>query len=277
MGPGSHERPSVELVTGYFSLARQLEAADARNAALSAEAQARLKPEAGAAVLAIAGGSAAFAGVGSPLTHAIGVGMNGPVTEADLDRIESFYFERGAQVNIDLCPLADLSLAELLARRGYRCVEFNNVLVRRTAPLEFADARVRRAAPEDAALWSRTLAEGFFEHEPTPAELEIGLYLFHMHGSSAWFARVDGVAAAGGALTLGADGVATLCADATLKAHRGCGLQQALIQARLADAASRGAVLATAATMPVTVSQRNYERCGFRVAYTKMNMQRDLS
>ncbi len=76
---------------------------------------------------------------------------------------------------------------------------------------------------------------------------------------------------------LGADGVATLCADATLKTHRGRGLQQALIQARLADAASRGAVLATAATMPGTVSQRNYERCGFRVAYTKMNMQRDLS
>lgn len=268
----------MELITGYFSLARQLEACDARNAALWAEAQARLKPESGATVLEIAGGTAAFAGVGSPLTHAIGVGLDGPVGESELDRIESFYFDRGSQVNIDLCPLADPSLPELLARRGYRCVEFNNVLVRRLAGIEpQPDSRVSRALPEEAALWSRTLALGFFEHDPSPGELEIGMYLFHMQDAEAWFARVDGATAAGGGLGLQPGGIATLFADATLPQFRGRGLQTALILTRLAEAAAKGAVLATASTMPGTVSQRNYERCGFRVAYTKMNMQRDAA
>ena len=250
---------------------------DARNAALSAEAVLRLEPDAGATVEAIAGGSVAFAGIGSPLTHAIGVGMNGPVTTFDLDRIETFYFERGSPVNIDLCPLADPSLPDLLARGGYRPVEFNNVLVRRIAPpMDFSTAGLARAALEDAALWSRTLALDFFEHEPTSAELEVGLYLFHMEGAEAWLARVDAFAAAGGGLSIHAEGMATLFADATLKDYRGRGLQSALIMKRLSEAAARGAVLATAATLPGSVSHRNYERCGFRVAYTKLNMQRDL-
>ena len=36
-------------------------------------------------------------------------------------------------MNIDLCPLADPSLADVLGERGYRCVEFGNVMVRRIA------------------------------------------------------------------------------------------------------------------------------------------------
>ncbi len=267
----------MELIVGSLALARRLESCDARNAALSAEAQARLRPNAGALSTNVAGGCVAFAGVGSPLTHAIGVGMNGPVSAADLDYIEAFYKERGSQINIDLCPLADPTLTELLGSRGYRCVEFGNVMVRRLSPpMEFHDPRVERATEESAALWSRTLAEGFFEHEPAVEELEIGLYLFHMAGAGAFLARHDDVPAAGGALAIHPDGLATLFADATLTQHRGRGLQAALIFARLAEATDRGADMATAATLPGTVSHRNYERCGFRVAYTKMNMQRDL-
>jgi GNAT superfamily N-acetyltransferase len=267
----------VELIVGNSALARRLEAADARNAALAAEAQLRIRPESGAACITVSGGAVAFAGAGSPLTHAVGVGMAGPVTESGLDAIETFYRERGAQVNIDFCPLAHPTLADLLGRRGYRCVEFNNVMARRVAlPLDFYDQRIEPVALADAPVWSRTLALGFFEHEPTTEELEIGLYLSHMEGSTAYLARVNGEPAAGGALIIDPDGrVATLCADATLTAYRGRGLQTALILARLSDAAARGADLAAAATAPGSASHRNYERCGFRVAYTKMNMQRD--
>jgi GNAT superfamily N-acetyltransferase len=265
----------VELITGSYALARRLEASDARNAALSAEAQGRLRPDAGAIVITAAGGSVAFAGVGSPLTHVIGAGMNGPVTAEDIDRIETFYRERGSPVNIDLCPLADPTLADALGRRGYRCVEFNNVMVRRTLPpVECSDPRIESCARASAPEWSRTLAEGFFEHEPTAEELEIGLYLFHMEGAAAFLVRVNGEPAAGGALIVHPHGLATLFADATLKNYRGRGLQSALILARVAEAGSRAAELVTAATLPGSVSHRNYERCGFRVAYTKTNMQR---
>src|SRR4051812_24430221 len=98
------------------ALAKRIEAGEALNAAECGEA------------LRIAGGYAAFAGVGSALTHAIGIGMNGPVTPGEFDELEHFYRSRGAWVNLDFCPHADPSLMELLGKRGYRIVECNNVL-----------------------------------------------------------------------------------------------------------------------------------------------------
>jgi len=266
----------VELIVGSPFLAQTLEASDAHNAALLAAAQARLQPASGATCLTIAGGAVAFGGPGSPLTHAIGIGMSGPVAPADLDRIEDFYRERSCSINIDLCPLSDPTLAELLGRRGYRPVEFNSVMVRRIErPVEFFDARMERVHANDAPVWSRVLAEGFFEHEPSPEELALGDNLLAMEGTSAFLASIDASPAAGGAMNVHAGGLATLFGDATLKQYRGRGLQTALILTRLADGSGRGATLATAATVPGTVSHRNYERCGFRVAYTKVNMQRD--
>ncbi len=68
---------------------------------------------------------------------------------------------------------------------------------------------------------------------------------------------------------------ALLFADSTLEKYRGRGLHLALIRARLQHAAELGCDLATASTAPGSTSQRNYERAGFRVIYTKLNMQRD--
>ncbi|HEY6391194.1 MAG TPA: hypothetical protein VIX89_07955 [Bryobacteraceae bacterium] len=93
--------------------------------------QAQLRtPSIAAAVENIAGGIAVFAGVDSPITQAAGVGLDGSVTEAELDRLEDFYFSRGAPVNLELCPFIDPSLVELLGKRSYRLAEFSNVLVR---------------------------------------------------------------------------------------------------------------------------------------------------
>jgi len=53
---------------------------------------------------------------------------------------------------------------------------------------------------------------------------------------------------------------------------RGGGLQSALIRERLRAAAGEGCDLATASTLAGSVSQRNYERAGFQVAYTKATL-----
>ena len=65
-----------------------------------------------------------------------------------------------------------------------------------------------------------------------------------------------------------------LFADSTLLGFRGAGLQDALIRERLRAAVGEGWDLATAATLAGSVSQRNYERHGFRVAYTKATLVR---
>jgi GNAT superfamily N-acetyltransferase len=66
-----------------------------------------------------------------------------------------------------------------------------------------------------------------------------------------------------------------LYADATHPFFRRRGVQAALIAARLRAGAERGCDLATAGTLPGTVSQRNYERLGFQVAYTRALMVRE--
>ena len=80
---------------------------------------------------------------------------------------------------------------------------------------------------------------------------------------------------AGGAVTI-RPGIAYFLSDSTLAQYRGRGLQRALIEARLATAVKAGCDLAAVTTLAGTLSQRNYERCGFRVVYTKLNMQRDF-
>ena len=60
-------------------------------------------------------------------------------------------------------------------------------------------------------------------------------------------------------------------AAVTVESPRG-GMHRELILARLHEALARGADLATASTLPGSGSQRNYERAGFRVAYTKVTL-----
>ena len=281
---GPFERPALELIFGNLALARRLEWAEAKNAAGFAEAFARSQGAAMTGVLAMAGGQAAFTGVGSPLTHAVGMGMAGPVSEAEMDRIEGFYATRGAAVTLDVCPLADASLHQLLGRRGYGITEFNNVLVRRLEPGSFVNTlvntsinpahEVRRALPDEEAEWGRTVARGFFERdEMTSDERSLTSTIFHLEGGACWLAAVEGATAAAAGMGI-EDRVVTLFADSTIATYRRRGLQSALIQARLVYAAERGCDLATASTAPGSGSQFNYERLGFRVVYTKYIVSR---
>ena len=64
-------------------------------------------------------------------------------------------------------------------------------------------------------------------------------------------------------------GVALLAGASTVPAARGRGAQALLLAARLAEASRRGCELAMMVTAPGTASQRNAERRGFRVAYTR--------
>jgi len=65
-------------------------------------------------------------------------------------------------------------------------------------------------------------------------------------------------------------------ADATLPGLRCRGVQGALIEARLAQALAGGIDLAMAVTEPGSAVQRNHERAGFRLAYSRAILARAL-
>ena len=90
-----------------LALARRLEMTDSLAGIEFARAWAHLNSYAGEVFLPVAGGHASFGGVDSPVTQAFGLGLNGPVTEADMEAMEDFYRSHGSGVNIETCPLAD--------------------------------------------------------------------------------------------------------------------------------------------------------------------------
>jgi GNAT superfamily N-acetyltransferase len=268
-----------EMRFADLELARRLEEAEAVVGVRCTEAMARLHPGCRAAVLKVGGGYVTFTGATSPITQAVGLGLHGPVSEAQIKRMEAFYRKRGAAVNIELCPLADMKLVQLLGRRGYHASEFSNVLVRPVRrrerfPAPAAGIRVRRMEPGERKLWTRTVAEGFAEHMKVTEEL---LTIMEAFGSGpgvrCFFGVADGQIAGGGVVVI-RKRLAVFGGASTLPAFRRRGVQTALQQARLRFAARQGCDLAMTITQPGSTSQRNAERRGFRVVYTRCKLIR---
>ena len=229
-----------------------------------------------AAEPAAGGGYCLFGGAGSPLTHAMGAGMVAPAGAAELDRIEEFFRSRGVGCFIDLCPLAQEEFIREIHARPYRVIEHNNIMLRRLGPgSEFRiEGSVRRVEDHELPVWSSVVGRGFSEGaEPPPGMLDA--MSVGTPNAYCFLGSLDGRVVAGAAMGM-RDGVAWLFGDATLPEGRGRGLQQALIQARLALAEAEGCDLAGAAVLPGSTSNRNYERAGFQLVYMRVNVVREF-
>jgi GNAT superfamily N-acetyltransferase len=121
------------------------------------------------------------------------------------------------------------------------------------------------------------VAQGFAEHFPVTQEiLDVMEGFFHGKSAQAFMAFVDGEVAGGGALTVH-DGVCGLFGASTLPAMRGRGVQAQVLRSRIDWAISHGCDLAASIAQPGSISHRNIERAGFRVAYTRTKLIRPLA
>lgn len=258
-------------------LARRFEMAEAADAAGCAEAAYKVDAECQAATRAVAGGYLAFCGCSSPLTHAIGAGMHGPVTLEEIQEIEAFFKQRNAPVAIDVCPHAHPTLREGLYGRGYQLNEFNNVLFRpvSNASSYTAPSYLKVTETADGVLYADTLTRGFFGRaDVTAEEQRLGSLLFHMACAKTYLCYV-GERVAGACAVSIRNGIANCFGDATLPEFRGRGAHPAMIEARLQAAAAAGCEFVIATTQPGSLSQRNYQRAGFAVAYSKITLIRE--
>src|SRR5207248_1997005 len=85
----------------------------------------------------------------------------------------------------------------------------------------------------------------------------------------------DGRTIATAAMSI-SDGVALFAGASTIPAARHRGAQFALLAHRLSYAAANGCDLAMMVALPGSGSQRNAERNGFRIAYTRTKWRRAL-
>jgi GNAT superfamily N-acetyltransferase len=260
-----------------LSLARRLERAEAAASAEWVKARARLSPESGAAWMEVRGAYAMFDGVDSPVTQTFGLGLFDDVAPADLDAIEQFFHERGAPAFHEVSPLAQPALFAQLGDRGYRPFEFTSVMFRPVAGAvesAFSQIRVRVVRQDEEPEWTRTAASGWSEFPEVSAFMrDIGRLSMTRPDATCFIAEADGKAIATAMLSLHGD-VALMAGASTIPSHRGLGAQLALLDARLRFAAERGCDLAMMCALPGSASQRNAERHGFRIAYTRMKFRR---
>jgi GNAT superfamily N-acetyltransferase len=215
----------------------------------------------------IAGAYAMFDGVGSPLTQTFCLGMFEPATGSVLTQLEEFFRTRGASVDHEVCPLAGVALLHALINRGYAPLELSNVLFlelngARLEPALNLALSVRIAGEPDRTTYAQATALGW-GMGPELAEV-----MSAAAGYLGFMVEKEGRAIATAGLVIH-DRVALLAGAATIPEARGQGAQRAGLVTRLRHATESGCDLAMIVTEPGSASQRNAERNGFRVAYTR--------
>lgn len=261
------------------ALAARLEGVEGATNCGFVEARAALAPEIGACWREVDGARAIFDGVASPVTQSFGLGMTAPVTGETLTALEAFFAERGAPSEHEVSPLALGDALAVLSRHGYEPFELTSVMFRPTAaPIAMPDGdvplHVRVADGTEAAAWAAVAAEGWSDTpEVVPFVRDIGEVYARMPAARCFLVEHAGRPAAAGVLAVH-DGVALLGGASTRPAHRRRGAQLALLGARLDTARRLGCELAMMAARPGSASQRNAERHGFRIAYTRIKWRR---
>ena len=270
----------MNSVFADLSLARRLERTEGRGNAAFVEAQARIDPHSGAIWKTCGGTAAMFAGVGSPITQTFGLGLHEPLVDRDLDAIERFFRTRGSAVSHEVCPLAGVDVYATLARRGYKPVELSTVLYRQISGAGAAGdsgasgaLSVRQAKADESVLYGKIAAQGWSEHPEVMPYID-GFARLSLASATCFFVERDGEPIATAALYMH-EGTALLAGASTIPSGRRRGAQNALLNTRLQTAASSGCDLAMMVAAPGSASQRNAERQGFRIAYTRTKWMLD--
>ncbi|MFM0209540.1 GNAT family N-acetyltransferase [Paraburkholderia sediminicola] len=269
------------ILTGP-EVAYALENAEARHLALQVETYRGLTKREGVHTLEMCGGIAALTEniFGRKLNHVTGFGMGTPVSADAVEQLEAVYNERALDVEIDLCPHADGTALAVLMERGYAVNAFSNTYVRMlidedltARPPNGIEIVTDRAIVEDVFV-SHSIAG--FEMQAvrrSPLLLEALAKIAIARADTMLFAaRLNGQLAGTGGMSVIATPVgkiAHLYIASTHPAHRGRGIQLALIRSRLAAARNAGCTMASITARPYNTSARNTERAGFSLAYTK--------
>ena len=197
-------------------------------------------------------------------------------SDSELDGIVDWYRGRGGPCYLDLIPmLTGRHLRENLASRGFYQDTFHTALycVPSTNNIKPREGLVvKEVGKADIGPFSDLYMVYMDDLGLSKSLRRSGETLvktgYPRAGWRLYMVTIEGESAAFGMLHI-EDGIASMAGAATVKKYRGWGCQTALINRRLEDAAVAGCNLAVTQAAPGSVSQRNMERVGFRVAYTK--------
>lgn len=240
------------------------------------EAMESLEPGSNPAWAKVGTGSAVFCGDRSPLSQVAWIGYKSEFDDRDFEVVEGFYRGRADSWEYVLTPYSDTSLVGKVIQRGWSDVQYENVMGRQLSQgseLDSKDVDVQIVTESNADAWAHVSMSGFFGDTVPPEFANLSQIIARTEGTIRFLAYLDGVPA--GAASLLSNGeTCYLGGAATLEEFRGRGAQAALLNVRLRHAVESGCNLAVCECLPGSQSQRNQERAGFQVLYTKMVMTR---
>lgn len=262
------------------ALSQKLERTEARANAAFVETRARLDPDSGASWIDVAGTYAMFDGVESPCTQTFGLGLFDEIGDAELEKLEVFFQGRDAPVFHEVSPMTDPSIMRLLNERGYQPIELTSVLYR---TLDKTDLNLPSVNPristriitsDEVDLWAQTSANGWATEIEGLADFmfKFGSISAQCDGAYPYLAELDGTAISTGLLFI-YDDVCIMAGASTVPEGRNNGAQGALLDARLRFARDRGCTLAVMGALPGGQSQKNAQKNGFNIAYTRTKWQ----
>jgi len=202
---------------------------------------------------------------------AIGFGVERPPTRAALDAVLAYYAGLGQAPRIAvLGRLAAQAVARQLRRAGlHEAAPQHHVFVRRgrVVPRTRLEAQVALEAIEarDAAPLALLAQAGFGGRGPIAeyfTRTRIAMLRSHPRMAAAVRATRNGEPAGSG-IVIVSSGAASLWSGSVLPAHRGHGIQRALIAERVRIAIARGARVCFSLAEPGGRSARNLRAMGF--------------
>ena len=265
------------LIYSDKDLSRRLERTEAQANADFVEARASMEPESGAAWLDISGTYAMYDGAESPLTQTFGLGLFSDSFEEDLEKAEEFFITREAPVFHEVSPMTDPSLLGVLVERDYHPIEFSSVMFRELSDFEpGAETKftTRIIDGEEADLWARTAASGWATEFDGIEEFmfSMGRLTVNAKRTKPFLVELDGSPVATGGFGI-YDDICILDGASTVPEARRQGAQSALLSARLGYGREKGCSLAMMCAAPGSQSQKNAQKNGFKIAYTRIKWQ----
>jgi hypothetical protein len=217
---------------------------------------------------------------------AVGGGMHGSVKGDDIDHLIAFHSERGIEPRAEVCPMSDLSLTTGLSSRGFVVRNYETVFFRPVDEPTIPDWRaiappglhiepVPKTDPAAMEEFAYVAVHGFMPPgvEPSRDLLDSALRSGRAPRCTPLRAVLDGRCVGAGAMDLLGE-VAALYGVSVRSEVRGKGVQLALLAWRIAHAAKLGVRWVTISSRPGGITERNAQRMGFQVAYTKVILAR---
>jgi hypothetical protein len=257
-------------------LSQKLELTEAHSNVSFVNARALIQPDIGAEWIKIKGIYALFDGIASPLTQTFGLGLFEDVDHESLATLEAFFQKHNAPVLHEVSPLASPIHMAILHERGYKPIELTTIMYKilskdNSIPFPINEkirTRILHKSEED--MWAGISAKGWSTEMGGLSNFMRQFAYIAANSTDAYpfIGEINGELISTGMLNIYHD-VALLAGASTIPESRNQGAQNALLHARLNYATTKGCTLAMMCATPGSQSQKNAEKNGFKIAYTR--------